>query len=80
VACDERKNGISNKFQVDLKKFDPNGGNVVERNSKSMQFFFLKIVKIEPANKVQSCFSERNAFSARKTSLFISFTSLVGME
>jgi hypothetical protein len=28
-------------------------------------------VKIEPANKVQIYFSERDAFSARKTSLFI---------
>jgi hypothetical protein len=43
-------------------------------------FSFLKIVKIEPANKVQSLFSERDAFSARKTSLFISFISLIGME
>ena len=43
-------------------------------------FSFLKIVKIEPANKVQSSFSERDAFSAHKTSLFISFTSLIGME
>jgi hypothetical protein len=43
-------------------------------------FFFLKIVKIEPANKVQSFFKEKDAFSARKTSLFISFTSLIGME
>jgi hypothetical protein len=43
-------------------------------------FFFLKIVKIEPANKVQSFFLEINAFSARKTSLLISFTSLIGME
>jgi hypothetical protein len=43
-------------------------------------FSFLKIVKIEPANKVQSFFSERNPFNARKTSLFISFTSLIGME
>jgi hypothetical protein len=39
-----------------------------------MQFFFLKIVKIETANKVQSFFPERDLFSARKTSLFISFT------
>ena len=39
-------------------------------------FSFLKIVKIEPANKVQGYFLERNAFSAHKTSLFISFTSL----
>jgi hypothetical protein len=43
-------------------------------------FSFLKIVKIEPANKVQSFFSERDPFSTRKTSLFISFTSLIGME
>jgi hypothetical protein len=43
-------------------------------------FSFLKIVKIEPANKVQSFFLERNAFNARKTSLFISFNSLSGME
>jgi hypothetical protein len=43
-------------------------------------FSFLKIVKIEPANKVQSFFSERDPFSARKTSLFISFTSLIGMQ
>jgi hypothetical protein len=43
-------------------------------------FSFLKIVKIVPINKVQSSFSERNPFSARKTSLFISFTLLIGME
>jgi hypothetical protein len=43
-------------------------------------FSFLKIVKSEPANKVQSFFSERNPFTALKTSLFISFTSLIGME
>jgi hypothetical protein len=55
-------------FKWNLKNIKPNGGNVAERNSKSMQFFsFLKIVKIEPANKVQSFFSERDAFSARKT-------------
>jgi hypothetical protein len=65
---------------MDFKNVDPNGGNVAERNSKSMQFFFLEIVKIEPANTVQSFFLERDAFSARKTTLFISFTSLIGME
>jgi hypothetical protein len=43
-------------------------------------FYFLKIVKIEPANKVQSFFSKRDAFNACKTLLFISFTSLIGME
>jgi hypothetical protein len=30
--CDERKNGIVNKFQMDIKNVNPNGGNVVERN------------------------------------------------
>jgi hypothetical protein len=59
---------------MDLKNVDPNGGNVEEGNSKSMQIFFSKIVKIEHRNKFQSFFSERDAFSARKTSLFISFT------
>jgi hypothetical protein len=48
------KNGIANEFQMDFKNVNSNGGNVAKRNSKSMQFFFLKIVKIEPANKVQS--------------------------
>jgi hypothetical protein len=43
-------------------------------------FSFLKIVKIEPTNKVQSSFSKRDALSAHKTSLFISITSLIGME
>jgi hypothetical protein len=37
-----KKNGIANKFQMDLKNIDPNSGNVAERNSKSMQFFFLE--------------------------------------
>jgi hypothetical protein len=56
---------------MDLKNIDPNSGNVVERNSKS---------NIEPANKVQIFFSTRDAFGAYKTSLFISFTSLIIME
>jgi hypothetical protein len=43
-------------------------------------FSFLKIVKIEPKNKVQSLFLERDPFSARKKSLFISITSLIRME
>jgi hypothetical protein len=38
-GCDERKNKIANKFKYFL---DPNGGNVAKRNSKSMQFFFLR--------------------------------------
>jgi hypothetical protein len=39
-VCDERKNGIAKQFQMDLKNVNPNGGNVAERNSRSMQFFF----------------------------------------
>jgi hypothetical protein len=57
---------------------------MVEMLQKEIQslcnLFFLEIVKIEPINKVQSFFSKRDAFSACKTSLFISFTSLIGME
>jgi hypothetical protein len=43
-------------------------------------YSFLKIAKIEPENKVQSFFSKRDFFCARKTSLFISFTLVIGME
>jgi hypothetical protein len=57
---------------------------IVEMLQKEIQslcnFSFLKIVKIEPPNKVRSFFSKRDAFGARKTTLFISFTSLIGME
>jgi hypothetical protein len=54
---------------------------MLQKEIKSLcNFSFLKIVKIEPTNKVQRFFSERDALSARKTSLFISFTSLIGME
>jgi hypothetical protein len=35
----KEKEGIAKKFQ---KNSDPNGGNVVGRNSKSIQFFFLE--------------------------------------
>jgi hypothetical protein len=56
----------------------------VEMLQKEIQslcnFSFLKIVKIEPANKVQSFFPEWDTFNARKTTLFISFTLLIGME
>jgi hypothetical protein len=36
------KKKIANEFQMDFKNVDPNDGNVAERNSKSMQFFFLE--------------------------------------
>jgi hypothetical protein len=67
-----------------LTKFNFFSIPIVEMLQEEIQsqynFSFLKIVKIELANKVQSFFSERNPFSACKTSLFISFTSLIGME
>jgi hypothetical protein len=54
---------------------------ILQKEIQSLcNFSLLKFIKIEPANKVQSFFSKRDAFSARKTSLFISFTSLIGME
>jgi hypothetical protein len=65
---------------MDLKNINPNDGNVEEGNSKSMQFFLSNIVKIEPRIKFQSFLSKRDVFNAHKTSLFISFTSLIGME
>jgi hypothetical protein len=52
----KEKKGIANKFEIFS---DPNSGNVVGRNSKSMQFSFLKIVKIEPAIKVQIFFLQK---------------------
>jgi hypothetical protein len=42
MVCNERKNKIANKFQMDFKNVNPNSGNVAKRNSKSMQFFFLE--------------------------------------
>jgi hypothetical protein len=67
-----------------LTNFNLSPISMVEMLQKEIQsiynFSFFKIVKIEPANKVQSFFSERDAFNACKTSLFISFTSLIGIE
>jgi hypothetical protein len=52
------KTKFANKFQMDLNNVNPNNGNLAKINSKYMHFIFFKIVKIEPANKVQSLFSE----------------------
>jgi hypothetical protein len=62
---------------MDLKSINPNGEMLQKEIQSLCNFSFLKIVKIEPTNKVQSFFPERDAFSARKTSLFISITSLM---
>jgi uncharacterized protein YlbG (UPF0298 family) len=51
-----------------------------EKIQSLCNFSFLKIVKIEPANKVQTFFIEKHPFGTRKKSLFISFTSLIRME
>jgi hypothetical protein len=57
---------------------------IVEMLQKEFQslcnFSSLKIVKIEPANKVQVFFQKVIPFSTYKTSLFMSFTSLIRME
>jgi hypothetical protein len=57
---------------------------IVEMLQKEMpslcNIFFFKTVKIEPRNKGSKFFLELDAFNARKTSLFISFTSLIGIE
>jgi hypothetical protein len=34
VVCDEKKNGIANKFQMDFKNVDSNCGNVAEKKFK----------------------------------------------
>jgi hypothetical protein len=73
----KEKNELLTKFNFFLI---PTVEMLQEEIQSLCNFPFLKIVKIEPANKVQSFFSERNPFSARKTSLFISFTSLIGLE
>jgi hypothetical protein len=72
----EKKELLTNK----KKKSIPTVKMLEEEIRSLCNFSFLKIVKIEPANKVQSFFPERDPFSARKTSLFISTTSLIGME
>jgi hypothetical protein len=79
------RNGYVRKEKMDLlTNFNFFSIPAVEMLQKEIQslcnFSFLKIVKIEPENMVQSFFLERDAFNARKTSLFISFTSLIGME
>jgi hypothetical protein len=57
---------------------------MVEMLQKEFQslchFSFLKIVKIEPRKQGSKFFSKRDPFSTRKTSPFISFTSLIGMD
>jgi hypothetical protein len=55
-------------------------GNVAKEIQSLCSFSCLKIIKIEPPNKVQSIFSKRDGFSAHKTSLSISFTSVIRME
>jgi hypothetical protein len=42
-------------------------------------FSFLKLLKLSPQTRFK-VFYRKDAFSAHKTSLFISFTSLIGTE
>jgi hypothetical protein len=74
------KTELLTNFKLILKILVPTV-EMFQKEIRSLRnFSFLKTVKIEPANKVQSFFSERDAFCAYKTSLFISFTSLIEME
>jgi hypothetical protein len=69
------------EFLTNFKKqFIPKVEMLQKEFQSLCNFSFLKIVKIEPPNKDQSFFSKRDSYSARKTSLSISFTSLIGME
>jgi hypothetical protein len=63
------RNGYVMKEKMELlTNFNLFSIPIVEMLQKEIQslcnFSFLKIVKIQPANKVQSFFSEKNAFNA----------------
>jgi hypothetical protein len=60
------KTGLLTNFNV----FSISSVEMLEKNIQSLcNFSFLKIVKIEPTNKVQSFFPERDACIACKTYL-----------
>jgi hypothetical protein len=65
---------------MDFKIVNPNGENVIASNLDSMDYNFLKIVKIEFKNLVQSFLFFKNALSTYETSFFICFTPLIGMK
>jgi hypothetical protein len=69
-------------FKWILKISIPTVEMLQEEIQSLCNFSFLKIVKIELANKVQSFFSERDAFSARKNITFhiFHFTNWNGMK
>jgi hypothetical protein len=60
-----------------IKKMSIPMVEMLQKEIQSLCNFFLKIVKIEPANKVQSFSSKRDAFTTSKTSLV---TSPIRME
>jgi hypothetical protein len=74
------KTELLTNFKWIFKMLIPTVEMLQRKIQSPYNFSFLKIVKIEPPNKVQSFFPERDAFCASKTSLFISITSLIGME
>jgi hypothetical protein len=69
----KRKAELLTNFKWILKMSIPKVEMLQKEIQSLCNFSFLKIVKIEPINKVQSFFSKRDAFSARKTSLVISY-------
>jgi hypothetical protein len=54
-------------FKWILKILTPMVGMLQKEIQSLCNFSFLKIVKIEPSNWVQSFFSEKDEFSAHKT-------------
>ena len=65
---------------MDLKNVNLNNENVVDNNLNLKEFSFLEIVKNKLKNIVQSFFNKKDALSAHKTSFFMFFTSLFGIE
>ena len=61
---------------MECNNVNSNGENVARINLKLFHFSFLKIVKIEFKMKFQNFFFQGFP-SARKSQLFISFTSLI---
>ena len=69
---------------MDFRNVNPSTGNVAKSNSKSTEFFFLKIVKIEACKQGSNFFFKMKClqclfFISFQTSLFISFTLVIGM-
>jgi hypothetical protein len=53
------KNWIANKFQIDLKNVDPNGGNVAKKKFKVYAIFLSwKLLKLRPQTRFKVFFQK----------------------